>query len=550
MSPQPDLAVQRANALLSFHQSLPAGKTTPLNLSDADQCKHAEVMLQAAGRFSDAYPHLYKALYGGSNHSPEGMDTVHLVDSGKTAAGKATASVMACSGGNNMISGGHLVIFDADSGELLAQGENTSVRSGVVVCSTRAASALPAGKKLSVLYLGHTTGDDGATRFFSYANTVSVGNGITVKVTDPVIKNSTDGLIHLGVGRTGGYPTSDYIYTEPQNLNNPWVISPFTGTVPLSGVIDIQHLTVADLTTNIVIQKTGGTNITLNRSTQFTPDSRFVAAFFVGISPNILQFNFPYDGLSHSNTRSIVYDSTSFGSEVVSYFYFAFNGIPLQGGAVAPPFYVCSINFPDEPSLNCTKIPNLYYWWHCLAKGTLVTLEDGSQKPIEEITQDYRVKTADGKSLGVYATVKGTHTSNGTPGEDGIYKVTTANGKSFVATGDHMVFTAANKCSSVHDLAAGDGILTEEGVSTVKSKDAISYDDTFYALALGHPDEQAAPGFPKNMAGYYAAGVLHADQNAMRIQTAARYKDPDYMLPRMKQELHQDYTSALNDMRS
>ena len=508
-------------------------------------------MLHAAGRLSAAYPHLYKALDNGTNDGADGLDSVHLVDSGQTASGKATASVLACSGSNNMISGGHLMIFDGDSGELLAQGENTSVRSGIVVCTTRSASASPAGKKFSILYLGHTTSDDGSTRFFSYANTVNVGDsGITVNVTDPVIKVSKDGLIHIGVGRTGGYPTSDYIYTEPQNYDNPWIIAPFTGTVALSGSIDINSLTASDLDTYIYIQKAGGDPNKVTRSTQFTPDSRFVGAFSVGSSPNILQFNFPYDGLNHTNTKSIVYNTASIGSEIVSYFYFAFNSIPLQGGAIAPPFYVCSINLPDEPSLNCTKIPNLYYWWHCLAEGTLVTLEDGSQKPIEEITQDYRVKTGDGQTLGVYGTVKGIHTSSGTAGEDGIYKVTTANEKSFIATGNHMVFITTNKCRAVHDLAAGDTILTEDGASTVTSNEAINHDGMFYALALGHPEEQDAENFPRDMAGYYAGGVLHADQNAMRIQTAARYRDLDYMLPHMKPELHQDYTSALNDMRS
>lgn len=87
-------------------------------------------MLNAAGRSSEAYPHLYKALDNGGNNGADGLDSVHLVDSGQTASGKATASVLACSGSNNMISGGHLMIFDGDSGELLAEGENTSVRSG------------------------------------------------------------------------------------------------------------------------------------------------------------------------------------------------------------------------------------------------------------------------------------------------------------------------------------------------------------------------------------------------------------------------------------
>jgi hypothetical protein len=558
------LAARDIDVLLSFTQSTPQGQTTPLDFSNNDHRRFAELMLQGAGRTRAAYPHLFRMLdspqtsranLAGSINNPaenELTTTAHLVDSGKTASGKATATIWTTTPGQTLISGGQIMVYDAETNRLLAQGTNTGVKSGLVMCSTNSANALPATKNLYIIYFGwvHYTETHGGG--FVYRDMVTVGDtGIKVNVTDPVLKITTKKYIAIAIGRQGGPKDCDYIYSEPENLaGNPYLIAPFTGNVPLSGIIDIGRLTAANLSANIIVKNAGGSAITVLRNAQYTPDSRFMGAFSVGAAPNILNFSLPFDGKSFNNTASIVYNTSSIANEVQSYFLFKFTGIPFTNGTIAPPFYVCSEGTPDEPSINCTKIPNLYYWWHCLAKGTLITLEDGTQKPIEQINNNHRVKTAGDKSLAVRATVLGQHTSDGTAGESSVYRLTAANGKNIIASGSHMVFITADKCRAVHELKPGDSIVTEDGSSTVKSNEAIAYDDMFYGLALGNEEEQEAAGFPHNMAGYFAGGILTADQDAMRHHTIARYHDLDYMLPLIKPELHQDYKSALNDMRS
>ena len=86
-------------------------------------------------------------------------------------------------------------------------------------------------------------------------------------------------------------------------------------------------------------------------------------------------------------------------------------------------------------------------------------------------------------------------------------------------------------------------------MSTVKSIEAIAYNDMFYALALGNVKEQAEKSFPHNMANYYANGILCGDQLAMRHHCNEAHHDLEYMLPRIKQELHTDYASALHHKR-
>jgi len=555
MNTLPSLAADASKQLVTFHRSSTPGTTTYLDPSDPGHHSIITTMLAAAGHTQELYPHLYEALNKGAAFTgAPSLDRTDLVDAGKTASGKATATVVSASSGDTMIKGGSLMIFDSDSGELLAHGHNTDVRNGFLQCAANSDQAKPAGKGLSILYLGHATDADGTTRFYSTTHATDVPEqGITVNVVNPVIQISGNTQIHIAVGRVSTIPppaNTDYRYIEPSNeTSDPYLIVPFQGTVGLSGTINFSALTTNNLIAAVYVNNGNGNAVAVGRAGQYTTDSYFLSTFQQGAAPNILSWAFPYDQKGYASTKSIVYNPASMANEVDSFFYFAFINIPLAGGGIAPPFYVCSINTPEEPSLNCTKIPNLYFWWHCLAKGTLVTLEDGTQKPIEELNETFRVKTPQG-SLAVTATVQGRHSSDpSSPGRKEVYRLTTTNGHTITATAIHTLFMEPGKCRAIAHMAAGDPILTEEGPSTVASNEAIEYEGMFYGLLLGNPEEQKNKDFPTNLAGYFGGGVLHGDQQAMRHHVRAAYRDLDYMLPRILPALHQDYTSALKQNR-
>jgi hypothetical protein len=553
MNQLPALKPTQQKSLLAFYKSIKPGETRHLDPSNKDQLSIINTMLSIAGRVASDFPHLFSSI---SKAKPltkkiiagySDLDKVHLVDAGKTASGKITAAVWSRSSGDSVVSGGNLLVFNADTGELLAHGAGTEVRSGFLACRTQTTSAAAGIKKLAILYTGHTTEADGSVRFFSYANQAMVANdGIQANVTAPVITVQGHSEIEIAVGRTN-YPdlNADYVYIEANNIDNPYLITPFSGNISLGGTIDLGLLTVSDLSTSVFVNNgNGGTH----EVTRYTSDDELLEGFSIGEYPNVLTWNFPYDKKSHSETKSLVYNKTSLGNEIDSFFYFAFNGIPLEGGGVAPPFYVCSENTPGEPSINCTIIPNMYYWWHCLEKGTLVTLANGKQKPIEEINETHRVKTGKkGKSLAVYATVLGKHTSNPAKGDRAeIYQLTTANGKKIKATENHVVFMTATKCRLISHLVPGDPIMTDAGPSTVKTLKAVAGNNMFYGLALGNAEEKTQNDFPHNNASYYAGGILSGDQQAMRHHARAAHHDLSYILPYIKPALHTDYTSALN----
>ncbi len=547
------LSQQQTSALFSFHQSLPLDATTYLNPSNPEDKNFIETMLDAAGRTDSDYPHLFQSLSSNAAYTGDtNVDKVHLVDSGMTPDGKAIATVWSRSNEDTMINGGKIMVFDSDNGDLLAHGENTSLRNGFLVCTSDSDTALPPKKNLSILYLGHVTDSKGAVRFFSYSNRVMVGNvNSPAAVNQPIIVQPGNTQIHIAVGRGGGAPSnSDYVYLEtqvepgPNPDLNPFLIVPFVGNATLSASFDLPNLTIDDIYTSVFVNNGQGGTKEVPRA--YTTDTKMLSGFSVGTPPNIVKWNFPYgNGGSYTTTTSIVYNQSTLGNEIDSFFYFAFKSLPLVGGGVQAPFYVCSNDTPGVHSNNCTKIPNLYFWWHCLAKGTLVTMEDGTQMPIEKINETCRVKTGvDGKGLAVCATVLGNHKSDGSNNE--IYQLVTENKKTITATQCHMVFISADKCRMISHIVAGDTIVTDEGISKVVSNKSIAGDALFYGLALGNVAEQASKDFPMHSASYYGNGILCGDQMAMRHHVKVAHHDLDYMLPKIKAELRTDYTSALN----
>jgi Hint module len=558
----PALTTSQSKDLLSFHSSSKAGATQTLDPGNPDHKALIDTMLGAAGRTVGTYPHLLGFLNSATaktaakGTATAGSDDVRMVDAGMTASGKATAQVWSRSAGGSLLTGGSLMVFDGDSGALLAHGNNTTIQNGFVQCATDSATAatVQAGKKLAVLYVGHNTDQHGNARFFSYANTAVADNtGIQCNVTAPY--SATNNPIQIAVGRNGGAPAgTDYIYLEPGGESgNAYLIAPFVGSVSLSGTIDIGSFTSADVTSSMyVVYNNTSPTVEVGIASAYTTPAKITAAFSVGGTPNVLQWNFPYDGPNngYATTNSIVYtNGASLTNQLYSCFYFAFTNIPLQGGSVSPTFYVCSVNTPGESSINCTEISNLTYYYHCIAKGTLVTLEDGSTIPIEEVNERSRVKTGvTGAGRAVYATVLGQHSSDPASGQTDICRLTTANGKSIVLTESHMVYMSPDKCRLVAHLNAGDPIITDEGTSTISSIEAIKYDDIFYGLVLGSDLEQNAKN-PAD-ANFYAAGILCADETTMRNQSQADFRDLDFILPRIKPELHQDYTSAIQQQRS
>jgi hypothetical protein len=545
--PAADLATLRA-----LWQTLLPGKTQPLDPRDPRQNAAIRLSLNVGGFTPEKYPALYRALDKAPPTDPQ-ADALMLVDAGRTADGKATATVWTSAGGDSVMLCGVLMAFDRQTDALVACGENCALGSGFLTCPTRSAQAAAAPRavtQMRVFQLSAATGLDGNSRFFAMSAEPAVGDGIQATVTQPVITKTDHKVVEICVGRMkdGVNNDCDYVYTLPAgggHQNKPNLVCPFVGSAPLSGTPNLAALTANNLLTNIVVDDGKGGSWAIPRDPKYTTDAALVAGVHQGNPPNVVTWSYPYDGPNtyYANTKSLVYQQSDLQTEIVSYFYFMFN-MPMQNGPNQP-FYVCSKDSPEKHSVNCTTIDNLLFWWHCAVEGTLVTIESGETLAIEKVHNGHRVKSVGGRTWAVRATRHGTHKSDGDArGAAAVYKLETDNGMSLSASGAHLIAMADSSFAQICDIAVGAKVLTLEGPAAVRRNSVIPYDGVCYALAIGSVDEIGTSDYPTDAAIYFAGGIGTGDHMAMRSHTLHRRRDLDAILKRAPESLHTDCRSA------
>jgi hypothetical protein len=379
-------------------------------------------------------------------------------------------------------------------------------------------------------------------------------------ITAPVLlpTHSNNSCIKIAVGRTSAGTDCDYVYLENVNITttNPNLIVPFVGSMALpytingtngSAVKGIQPIT------EIYCSVSGYTQVAFLDPAYPMP-TQFPLGIWASNDINgnltVLNWNFPYvEGQGRAATNSIVYMSSPITDAGTFAFFFQFTVPVTNAPASNNGVYTFSVSSTGNlfPSTNNTSIPNLQYWWHCLAAGTQVAMADGSQKSIEMLDNSHRVTSGSyGADLAVEATALGHHEASASQlGMQGIYRLRTADGKELIATGAHPIMTPAGALMVCH-LNVGDRVLVTEGVSTVASCDAIDHSGMFYDLKLGNAEDRAKTG-QHPVCTYHANGILVGDHAAMNAQFDRQRYDLDFILPRIGANLRTDYANAVQD---
>jgi len=534
--PLPQLDPSAASVLLDLHAKLSAG--TALQGSDPLLRRAAGIALEHAGRTSVRYPALHRGLAG----DLAGNDSLRFVDSGFDSKGRATAWLWASSAGARVM-GGTVFAFD-DSGDLVACGSNTSVASSFLSVSTETATAQPS-KNIRVLAVTHSTQNDGSARISAAATTAAmtdVDADITIDQPVKTITSQPDEIL-IAVGRDSTHnPDVDYYYTEPEKVQgDPYLIVPFVGNAVLPYEVDGtagESIPNAVLETYIYFDD-DGTN------TQIQLDPSYGTPLATGCTMSdsdsyTVDWSYAFDGASYSDTTSLVYEPQSLVNETDVFFFFQFT-IPVKNAPVSTyAFAVCSNDTPDQPSIQCEKIKDLYFWWHCLAADTSVSLEDGGSAAISTLRTGARVVTADGRPTRcVEATTRGHHTGRvDRTGAAGVYRLQTSGGRTLTGTGAHPVRTPSGLVS-LADLQPGQDLHTEGGIETVASCAPIDFEGEFFNLAL---DGGAAGDFLAN-------GIVVAAARATRAHSRAVRLDLDVARRRVPEALLTDYRSAVEDRR-
>jgi hypothetical protein len=527
-----DLQADHRSKLLGLASQAPDSGALSLDPTDPEQHALIAHVLEASNKGADRYPALHRALGeargNGASSANGDADDCTIVDMGQDRDGRATARGWLASRGGAYISGASTLLFDHDSGELLAAGGATQVGGTLAQASTVSAQAKPATGEMTAVTLFHAQqAPDAPARFGLVAATrPTLQSSLDVKVTAPMVPGEPTKVVRIGLCRIPSQ-NKDVVYEYPPGHTGEEpdrLVAPFVAVANLPYEID------------------SGKPVGLASKLYVTSAAAWKAATspllpgLKGHSGYQVSLEYPYDKKPITSTESIQYELAGQAQEKHTAFFFQCT-VPLVGIPSTLTFTVCSVDTPEEPSLNCTVIGDLEYVWHCLGEDTRVTLADGSELAIAELENSHSVRTGAGEeSAAVEATYRAIHSDNA--GREPARRLLTEGGRSLLLSTYHPVITPSGPVAAV-DLSPGDVVLAAGGEDRVKSCAAEAYEGVVYNLQL----VRGAGGF----GSFLANGIVVGDQVAQSDHVHALRHNAEYVLARLPESHHQDYLSALAD---
>jgi hypothetical protein len=352
------------------------------------------------------------------------------------------------------------------------------------------------------------------------------------------IRTKTNNYIKIGLGRPVPPipPDCDYYYNEP-NLANPNIRLPMVGSQRFQSNI-VTPLVFPKvppgpndpvptcIVTALVSKTTGGGStsplpVTLNRY----PNA-------VTASGSTLNWSFPWN---YDVTRDL---SMQFGpaawandTTVLSLF-----SIQVKTATSAGEWVFVNIFSSTTPPWAVSQSPGtysqypIYYTWHCVAAGTLVTRADGSTMKIEEMTGGEKVKVGPGGET--FTVVDTFHTAK----EATIIALCTEAGHELMITDMHPVRTDKGIVVA-RDLRAGTVVLTDKGPSPLKSVETRPFSGMVHCIGLG-ADAEEEKRFTIDNTCFYANGILVGDNRLSLLTRHSWQSSLEAILERLPKEWH------------
>lgn len=199
--------------------------------------------------------------------------------------------------------------------------------------------------------------------------------------------------------------------------------------------------------------------------------------------------------LSHFNVKTVVNFSCQFTLDVQK------RDQPQM--RFQPIIMIASARTTEMRGSGAIEIEPITIQWGCLAKGTKITMADGSERAIEGICPQELVRTSDGGTTSVKEVISGR--------EDQLVFLETFNDCTLSLTKTHPVKTTRGIVRA-RELTAADIICTANGESKIKSIYMQDYNDKVYSLVL---DTTAA---------IFCNGIVTGDfamQNNLTLKTRA-----------------------------
>lgn len=347
--------------------------------------------------------------------------------------------------------------------------------------------------------------------------------------------------INIGLGRPyhdwGPGSNMDYAWNQPVQ-NNPRGMIPFVGSARFGEPITALEPGKNFIVNMSVVNMFGGGGY-------FPIQPAQMQNVYDGFSidqadPQRLVWNFPPGNAGNP----VVFDQINWPSDMHAIFYFRAlvfleSGLPAQVTVRSHP------GTPPNPPDGHLPILPINFIWHCVAEGTKVLMDDGSEKPIEKIVAGDVIRSD--LALGgteVLWTTKGFHHGS-------AYEIATESGHRVICTANHVLVTE-NGMAYAHELRRGSKVLYRDAhtPNDLKSSAIVrisridGYDEPMYNVGMQspHKDSKVAGFFFGN--DFYM-GDASADQVLRRIQNNS--------LPYLKSitpaALHTDLESYFQDFK-
>ncbi len=170
----------------------------------------------------------------------------------------------------------------------------------------------------------------------------------------------------------------------------------------------------------------------------------------------------------------------------------------------------------------------------CLAEGTRVLAEDGSQVLVEQVkVGDKLLSSASGRVLTVTTVSRGGESKP-------LVKLKDEAGHEVMMTETHPVVTVARGVVQAGEVAPGDKVLTRDGPRKLVAVERVPHDGMVYNMALGTEEELAQAGGPEART-LFANGFLVGDSYLQSELEKARRTDTREVLARLHQNWHRDF---------
>jgi len=341
----------------------------------------------------------------------------------------------------------------------------------------------------------------------------------SITVTHPRhIRSSADGAITVAYARSA--PELDYCYPETRDENkNEEVMLDMEGQVDLQ---DGYHVSkVQDAGAALACKGFG--DILYLGSVTYGQDSSTSGVVFFPVN----------DGASigwklDQNWDNSIPDSVRFGNRTHD-LEFAFSFRCKEDQSLHDVLITSKGTDLVLSQPHVEKVSKIHLYWGCLAKGTQVTMADGSTKNIEELQAGDSLKAPDGGTVNVKKLVSGT--------EQNLYRVHLANGLEVRASRSHPLGTEDGFTAPI-DLNTQSQLMTEQGLSDVLYCYPETYNGDVYGLELESGDSFYADGV---VSGTNAVMGALADQWADELLTL----EPDQAAVEECGRLEEDFQAGL-----